>query len=184
MKACTSFVAIDLEMTSAHLHTGRIIEVGLARYIDGQLTEDYERLINPNEPVPEAVTELTGIRDEDLSGCPVFSQVIDEIIDFCGGYPLLGHNVEIDYAFLRQEACYIGQTKRFKCKGMDTLRISRKLIDGGSHRLPDLCKKLSIETEGSHRALSDAHAAAGLYFTLLANYEAGSYGNAKDGDNF
>lgn len=82
----------------------QIIEIGMAKVCDGEITETYSRLLNPKEKLSQRIVELTGITDEMVAGQPHVSEVIDEIVSFIGDMPLLGHNIIFDYSFLKK-AC-------------------------------------------------------------------------------
>ena len=63
-------IAIDLETTGLDQETDDIIEVGAVRLIDGQVVDEYSTLVNPGRPIPEAITLLTGITDDDFRPKP------------------------------------------------------------------------------------------------------------------
>lgn len=61
------FLALDLELNQP---SGRIIQVGVAIGDKNTRFEDYvvrKWYINPNEPISEFITDLTGITDADIS---------------------------------------------------------------------------------------------------------------------
>jgi len=67
MIADGKFLALDLELNQP---SGRIIQVGVAIGDKNTRFEDYVALkwyINPNEPISEFITDLTGITDADIS---------------------------------------------------------------------------------------------------------------------
>src|SRR6185369_8600351 len=77
-----SFVAIDVETTGLRPRQHRMIEIGLARYVNGRCTERYSTLINPERRIPEYIRKLTGLTDSDLIPAPRFGQVAGEIAAF------------------------------------------------------------------------------------------------------
>lgn len=62
------YVALDVETTGLNPAVDRIIEVGMARVEDGQITQKYSTLVYPGISVSERITELTGIHNEELAG--------------------------------------------------------------------------------------------------------------------
>ena len=87
------YVALDLETSGLNPSENQIIEIGMAKVCDGEITETYSRLLNPKEKLSQRIVELTGITDEMVAGQPHVSEVIDEIVDeeiSVGDYVLTG----------------------------------------------------------------------------------------------
>lgn len=61
-----SYIALDIETTGLSVKEDRIIEIGAAKIIDGQLKESYITLVDPKMVLPERIIELTGIRNDIL----------------------------------------------------------------------------------------------------------------------
>lgn len=78
------YVALDLETSGLNPSENQIIEIGMAKVCDGEITETYSRLLNPKEKLSQRIVELTGITDEMVAGQPHVSEVIDEIVSFIG----------------------------------------------------------------------------------------------------
>ena len=58
------YVALDLETSGLNPSENQIIEIGMAKVCDGEITETYSRLLNPKEKLSQRIVELTGITDE------------------------------------------------------------------------------------------------------------------------
>lgn len=160
-----SFVAIDLETTGVDASEDKIIEIGAIKIIDGVEQGIFSSFVNPGMPVPARITDITGIDDKMLKDAPVIEDILDEVLDFIGDLPLLGHNIKFDYSFLKCAALSCGNT--FEKDGIDTLRMARKLLpDLESKRLEHLCKHFEINPGKSHRAFDDARSAMQLYEKL------------------
>lgn len=158
------YIAVDLEMTGLNPKLDRIIEIGAVKVENGLVTEEFETFVNPGRILEPRITELTGIRDEDLAGAPAIKGVIGSFIDFAGELPLVGHRIQGDYAFLKTAAVNSGF--QFERTGMDTLRISRACLpELESKRLKDVCSFFGISVN-AHRALNDAKATYELYEKL------------------
>jgi len=99
-----AIVSIDLETTGVWVEKDRIIEIALVKYdIDGTKSV-YQERVNPRMPIPENVTELTGISNEDVKDAPVFSDLANEILVFIGDADIAGFNVErFDLPLLARE---------------------------------------------------------------------------------
>ncbi|MBQ7025812.1 MAG: 3'-5' exonuclease, partial [Peptococcaceae bacterium] len=55
-----SFVCVDTETTGLD-DSAEIIEIGMVKVIDGIVADRYSQLIRPYRPIPEEITQLTGI---------------------------------------------------------------------------------------------------------------------------
>jgi len=84
VNAADSYVAIDLETTGIGAKRERITEIGMVKVENGAVTDTYHTLVNPGRPIPEHITELTGIDDDMVKDAPMIQDVIGEVIAFCG----------------------------------------------------------------------------------------------------
>ncbi len=159
-----SYVCLDLETTGLDPKKDKIIEIGAVRVRSGEITERMETLVNPGRMLPSRIVELTGICDSQLTDAPDITKVLPELLDFIGEDILLGHGVLFDYSFVKKAA--VNQRLTFEKKGIDTLKIARKFLDGlESRSLAFLCKHFGI-AHNAHRALADAEATSALYGKL------------------
>ncbi len=82
----------DLETTGIKVATDRIVEISIVRQqVDGT-TKIKTMRINPGMHIPEEVTEIHGISDEDVKDCPTFKQVAHELAQFLDNCDLAGYN--------------------------------------------------------------------------------------------
>lgn len=161
-----TYVALDLETTGLSPSKDRILEIGAALIVEGVVTRTYDQLINTGMPISLRIQQLTGITDEMQRTGKCIEEAIPEFLEFCGEYPILGHNICFDYSFLKQ-AVY-NQGLSFEKQAIDTLRIARAVLpEAPSRKLPDLCAYFQIDPGNSHRALDDAISAHKLYQKLL-----------------
>ena len=96
------FIAIDLETTGLDPKVDSIIEIGAIKFVKGKTVDKFVSLVNPCKPIPPNISELTGITDEAVAAAPVFSEIIDGLLEFIGHLYLCGHQVEFDYNFLKK----------------------------------------------------------------------------------
>lgn len=158
-----NFVVCDLETTGLDPAFDKIIEVGLVRLEDGEITGKFHTLVHPGRPLPVKIKRLTGLDDGDLAHAPALSGVLPEILDFIGESAIVGHNVQFDLGFL-------GAARGLPIHNpsYDTLELARLVVPGApSYRLNALCAGLNINAAASHRALDDALAAARLLAVLI-----------------
>lgn len=157
-----SFVAIDLETTGVDASSDRILEVAAVRIgSDGTITDSYSSLVQPGIPIPEFVSQLTSITDDDVRTAPQFDDIRDTFVDFVGSDPIIGHNVQFDLNFLRASGV------SFSNDVHDTWVLSTMLLPHmPTHSLEPLVRALSLPLGTAHRAESDATATAHLFHYL------------------
>lgn len=83
----------------------QIIELG-ALYIDddSSVIRTISQLIDPGMPLPEIITGITGITDEQLKGKPKFAECLPLFIEFFKGADnLIAHNAPFDTGMLHNE---------------------------------------------------------------------------------
>ena len=169
MSMLVDYVAMDLETTGLNPRLDRIIEIGAVRVRDGEVVDTFCTYVNPAKSIPERITELTGIRNEDVAKAPYIEEVLPQFMEFLGEDNLLGHNIIFDYSFVKKAA--VNQKLTFEREGIDTLRIARRfLTELESRNLGFLCKHYQIPLEEAHRAYHDANAAHLLYQRLCEEF--------------
>lgn len=94
-----SFVCLDTETTGLD-DTAEIIEIGMVKVIDGQIADRYSQLVKPSCPIPEPITQLTGIDNEMVEDQPYWSGIEKAVLDFIGDATLVAHNVSFDRGML------------------------------------------------------------------------------------
>ncbi|MCL4251996.1 MAG: DEAD/DEAH box helicase [Anaerolineae bacterium] len=154
-------IAIDLETTGLDSAQDAIIEIGAVRLREGKVIEEYGTLIDPQRPIPEFITGITGITNDDVTGQPPIAQELPRLKAFAGDAPLIAHNISVDVSFLTRLGVLQNNLR------IDTLELSTALLPRAPrHALGSLTTLLGIELEHAHRALDDARATALLYWRL------------------
>lgn len=172
-----NLIAIDLETTGLDPKKDRIIEIAAIKVKDGQIVDTFETFIQPGRSLVERVTQITGIRDEDLVKAPKIQDKLLELSVFLEDYPLLGHSLLFDFSFLKK--AFVNEGHSFEKKGIDTLRIARCFLPEMEKKtLPYLCQQFEIPHE-PHRAYADALACLQLYEKFITQF-----GNRDDGKLF
>lgn len=112
---------IDLEATGMNLSTDRIVEVAIVKVMpDGKKTIK-RKLLNPEIPIPPAITDIHGITDAMVKDAPTFKQAANEIRQFIDNADLAGYNSNrFDIPLLVEEFLRASLDLDFK---------NRKLID-------------------------------------------------------
>ncbi len=152
-------VVLDFESTGLNTATARMIEIGAVRLENGQIADSLSLLVDPGEPLPEKITEITGITDVMLHGQPKAAEALPKLLEFIGDAPIAAHNSRFDASLMRHELRRLGLDRQGPV--MDTLTFARKLYPGlKSFRLAALCKHLGVSLKNAHRAVHDATATA------------------------
>jgi len=175
-----NFVVIDLETTGLDPTHDKIIEIGAIRFVNGEEKETFETLINPERPIPDFITKLTGIKDDDVAESPKISEKFDELQLFLGHSPLIGHQVNFDISFLEYHLRQIHQDfenwendaqkfKYLKNLRLDTLFLSRIFLPFlPKFKLGAVAGYFGIDLERAHRAIDDARATGLIFLELIA----------------
>lgn len=160
------FVVFDLETTGLNYVDNKIIEIGAVRVENGEITEEYSQLVNPECRIPADASAVNGITDDMVIGQPTIQEVLPSFLMFVGDDILAAHNVKFDYQFLAN-ACMM-YFYRTPGEIFDTMLLARYYPESASKKLTSLVNAAGIEIESAHRALSDARMAAKL---ILATNE-------------
>lgn len=145
------YVVLDFETTGLDPVNDDIIEVAIVKVVDRKPKEWYTRLIKPRAVLSYKAITITEITADMLRDKPYIESVIEEILNFIGDSPIMGHNVDFDIKFLSANS-----PKAITNKTIDTLSYSRRWIKGLEHyRLADVSEHLGVESTKYHRALND-----------------------------
>jgi DNA polymerase-3 subunit epsilon/ATP-dependent DNA helicase DinG len=154
-------VAVDLETTGLDPSYDRIIEIGAVRFQQGEVLDEWRTFVNPGFPIPPAITQLTGIRDQDVERAPHLAAVLPSLRRFMGNATLIGHNVSFDLGFLRVAGLRLDNAV------IDTYALASVLLpDVPRYNLSALAAYLGVQSNGAHRALNDAHVTCAVYWEL------------------
>jgi len=161
------FVAVDLETTGCRPGRNSIIEIGAVRFNASGTIATLERLVRPEDVIPRAVEDLTGISNGMVATGPDIADVMAEFRDFADGAVLVAHNYRFDLSFLDYESERIWDTALHR-PVIDTLSILRRLRpDLKRYSLGSLAAEYQLETAPDHRAGNDARATAELLRAVL-----------------
>lgn len=104
MKLTNKLVVLDLETTGVWVDKDKIIEIGMIKVFPNGEEDRFHQRINPTIKIPQAVTELTGISNEDVCLEPIFKDVAKDILTFIDDSDLGGFNLErFDLPLLTRE---------------------------------------------------------------------------------
>lgn len=160
------FVIIDVETTGGSPRNSKITELAIYKYDGEKIIDEFITLLNPEQPIPEFIVRLTGIKDEMVLKSPRFYEVAKEVVEFTKDCIFVAHNVAFDYGMLRSEFKHLGFD--FRLPHLCTVRAARYVLPGHkSYSLGNISRELGIEINGRHRAGGDALATTKLFEILL-----------------
>ena len=161
-----SYVVFDIETTGFNAAKNNIIEIGAVKVSEGRITDRFSTFVNPKEPIPFKITQLTTITDRMVEDAPYITEVLPEFLEFCGTCPLVAHNAKFDTGFIRQKAGDLGIETDFTY--LDTVAMAQALLpDLGRFRLDNVAKALKVSLENHHRAVEDAECTAEIFMKLV-----------------
>ena len=161
------FVVFDIETTGLSDEKNHITEIGAVKVSGGEVTDRWSTFVNPCEPIPEKIVELTGITDDMVADAPKIEEVFGSFLEFSKGCILVAHNAKFDIGFMQKAAKNHGFP--FPFAYMDTLQLARCLYpELPNHKLNTLSKHLKVVLENHHRAVNDAKATADVFLKMLA----------------
>ena len=169
----TTFVIVDLETTGASPKKGAAItEIGAVKVRSGEYLGNFESFVNPLTPIPEYITQMTGITDLMLAKAPVIDEILPAFLEFAGSQEhtvIVAHNAPFDLSFLKSAAKEIDLDWP-NYKTLDTVTIARQVLskeDVPNCKLSTLAQFFGTKTEPNHRALDDAKATTEILHGLI-----------------
>jgi len=169
----TTFVIVDLETTGASPKKGAAItEIGAVKVRSGEHLGNFESFVNPLSPIPEYITQMTGITDLMLAKAPVIDEILPAFLEFAGQHNeviIVAHNAPFDLSFLKSAAKELDITWP-KYKTLDTVTIARQVLtkeEVPNCKLQTLATYFGTKAQPNHRALDDAMATTEILHALL-----------------
>ncbi|MDQ0359536.1 3'-5' exonuclease [Breznakia pachnodae] len=160
----TDYIVFDTETTGTDPYTSRVIEIGAIKYRNLEKIEEFNMLINPEEAISSFITQLTGIRNNDVVNQPTIDIVLKDFYDFVGKLPLIAHNAIFDIQMIAGEA-YRCDMSFLQNEVIDTVPMARVTIPKPwveNHKLETIKNFLGL-ANGSHRALDDCETCNCIY---------------------
>lgn len=166
------YAIVDIETTGAYAAANSITEISIHVFDGEKVTEKFETLINPGQPIPNYITAMTGISDKMVASAPAFEDVAEKIHRILHNKIFIAHSVNFDYSFIKGHLKESGFD--LNVKKLCTVRMSRKIFPGfPSYSLGKLCDSLNIIINERHRAGGDTEATVKLFQLLLQNDKEG-----------
>ncbi len=161
----------DLETTGLDIANDKIIEISILKISPDGKEETYTRRINPQIPISEEASKITGITDEDVKDMPTFDDVGKEIYKFLENCDLAGYNSnKFDIPMLAEELLRAGISVDFsKKRTIDVQVIFHKKEQRTLAAAYEFyCNK---KLENAHSAEADTYATYEILRGQLKMYE-------------
>jgi Rad3-related DNA helicase/DNA polymerase III epsilon subunit-like protein len=159
---------VDLETTGLDPDSARIVEVAAVEVDASGDVRFFQRLVDPEVPIPALTTRLTGLAAADVAGAAPWREVARELAERVSGAAIVAHNAAFERAFLE------GLLPRGTLF-LDTLELAcvlRPELSG--HSLAALVQGWFARGE-CHRALDDALDALAVLCRLHDEIDAGAF---------
>lgn len=150
-----NYAIIDIETTGLDEKRNAIIEIAALKYEDSRIIE-FNQLIKTDDPVPDNITKLTGIKKKDLDIQGIdLETALNEFLDFIGNLDLVGYNIDFDIKFINYNLVKL-QKEIIKNKKIDLLNyVKKEKMFLKNYKLETVVREYGIDKKVDHRALSD-----------------------------
>ena len=174
MKLSRTLVVLDLETTGTWIEKDKIIEIAMIKCQPSGETVTFDQRVNPGIPIPPKVSEITGIKDDDVKDKLPFFEIARAVIDFIGDADLAGFNVErFDVPLLSRELQEVGikldMNVRHVYDAQKIYHLNAKRDLSAAYQF--YCDK---PLQGAHAALVDTQATLEILTAQVAAYSKGS----------
>jgi len=137
---------------------------------DFNFVSEMETMVRPPIPIPEEITRITGITQEDADKAPSFIEIYDKLYDiFEGVNYMAGHNINFDKGVIKYELfrhdfeekfhwpkhhlCSVEASRHYKNKRLKLSQLYELLFNSSF--------------QGAHRARADVEATARCFMELV-----------------
>ena len=170
-------VIFDLETTGLDIVKARIIQISYIKVFPDGREERGNEMVNPEEPIPPFITQLTGISDEDVKDKPTFKEIASKLATLFTGCDFGGFNSNgYDIPLLAEEFLRAGIDFDFsKCRMIDAMNIFRKMERRNlASAYKFYCGRKMEEDFEAHRADQDTEATFRVFMGELDKYAPGA----------
>lgn len=169
-------IVFDLETTGLDLVRDRIIQISYIKVLPGGEEQRENLLINPCKPIPQEVTELTGISNDDVKDAPSFKDMAQQLNEKMKDCDFAGYNSNhFDIPMLAEEFLRAGIDFDFsKCRLIDAQTIFHKMERRNlAAAYKFYCGRKMEEDFTAHRADEDTEATYRVLMGELDKYAPG-----------
>ncbi|MBQ8075698.1 MAG: 3'-5' exonuclease [Oscillospiraceae bacterium] len=158
------YIAFDVE-TPNH-NNDRMSAIGISVIENGEITDEFYSLVNPETFYDPFNVQLTGISEELTANQPTFSDLWETIGPKLSSGILVAHNAPFDLSVLNSCLRTYGISWQDSVPYVCTVQMSRKLYPNMRHNLNVMCDFFDIDLD-HHNAGSDSHACGELLLRMI-----------------
>lgn len=158
-----NFVAIDVETANPDMSS--ICQIGMAKFVDGNLAEEWSTLVDPEDYFDEVNVSIHGIESRMVKGQPRLPQIADRLRTTLENTVAVCHTHFDRIALARAHIKY--QLSPISTSWLDSARVVRRTwkdLAWKGYGLANVCERIGYDFK-HHDALEDAKAAG---YVLLA----------------
>ena len=162
----TEYCVLDIETTGLSFRTEKITEIGIMKYKNGEVIDEFECFVNPEKPIPTEVVNITHITDDMVKDAETIDKVLPKVMEFIGDSVLVAHNADFDIPFIKYNCAQYGL--ELNNTYIDTLRLAKDLFpDYKKYKLGIIADNLGITVEVAHRALDDVDTLVKVFRVII-----------------
>jgi DNA polymerase-3 subunit epsilon len=159
------FIAIDVETANASFAS--ICQVGLASFDSGELVDEWESLVDPEDFFAYPNMFIHGIHPEDVVGAPTWPALVADLTTRMDGRVAVSHTPFDRVAI--QQVCAKYDVPQPDCLWLDSAMVTRRTwsqFASCGYGLQSVCDHIGYEF-GAHNALEDAKAAGHVFLAAM-----------------
>lgn len=164
-----NFFVVDIETTGSNSRSDRITDLAAIQVRDGEIVDSFTSLVNPRQPIPEFIQNMTGITNRMVRNAPDEREVLEKYIKFIDkeNTIFVAHNANFDYYFIKNSLLRnFGRASAPHV--LCTVKLARKILPKSQKvNLGALAEFFHIPIFMRHRALGDAFATARALIRML-----------------
>ncbi|MCX6012055.1 MAG: exonuclease domain-containing protein [Chloroflexi bacterium] len=155
------YVSLDIETTGLDPVKDSIIEIAAVKFNHQEVIEEFNSLVNPHRSLPLRIKNMCGIEQSEVDTASDLGSIAEELVSFLGIYPIVGHSVSFDLAFLAAKGIHLSNPV------YDTYELAILFLPQVSDfSLATVSNSLGCKNAISHRALPDALSAKDVFIAL------------------
>lgn len=108
------YIVLDLETTGLRPAKSDIIEFGIVKVSNYNITNTFQSLVNPGYLISSFTTQLTGITNEMLQNAPSINRILPQVLDMIGDSLVIAHNAGFDLGFMRRKCAVCLKSHRIQ----------------------------------------------------------------------
>jgi len=148
------FIVIDVETANADYSS--ICQIGIAEFVNGEMIDTWETLVNPEDYFDGMNISIHGITENMVKKSPTFSEIYNELKEKINNN-IVVHHMPFDRIAINR-ACEINNLEQIETNWLDSAKVVRRTwteFSYSGYGLSNITKHLEISFK-HHNALEDA----------------------------